>query len=89
MNKKRVNELPLPGCMLPDGADPCEAYKQLYAKAMDMESELKQWRQRLEHVKADAIDEALNHCIAHGSRDTRCADIRAYAEKLRYNADQG
>ena len=33
----KVNELPLPCCMMPDGADPCATYQQLQAKAVALE----------------------------------------------------
>ena len=33
----RVNEIALPPCMMPDGADPCETYQKLFDKAMELE----------------------------------------------------
>ena len=36
----KINEMKMPNCMAPDGADPCKAYQELYSHARAMEAKL-------------------------------------------------
>ena len=33
----KVKDTKLPACMMPDGANPCDSYAELYQKALEME----------------------------------------------------
>lgn len=36
----KINEMEMPACMMPDGAEPCATYQELYNHARAMESKL-------------------------------------------------
>lgn len=33
----RLKDFPMPCCMMPDGADPCDTYQKLFEKAAELE----------------------------------------------------
>ena len=41
LRMSKIDSMPLPPCMLPDGAQPCEGYAQLYAHSRAIEEENK------------------------------------------------
>lgn len=62
----------LPGRMMPDGADPCDAYLQLQARCADLESQLR-------------VGRKINHVLVaeKAQQQERIAELVALMEEIR------
>ena len=56
----------LPGCMEPDGADPCKAYLELFDKANELQAkvkELESWQEFVRYNSKEAAYMADDHML--------------------------